>query len=94
MVEQEGHCSLDGRFLYEVIIVEHEGKVVGFIRRCIDESRQNRIGLRRACPEEQSQGAFHDTWPDRLPGRQQVTQEALQIVVFFSDRKPGNWEAT
>jgi hypothetical protein len=86
VVEQEGQRLVNGWVFNQVIIVEDKHRVVNYAISGVDKSREHGIAVRRHAAEEQAQSAFSQTGLNFLPCRQQVAQEAIEVVILRAGR--------
>lgn len=74
-------------------VVEDEHGVTGEVPSEGEKSGEDGVGRRREGAEEESERAVDGAGLDRLPGGQEVAEEAVGVVVVFAEGEPGDWVA-
>ena len=90
VVQQKAERLVDRRLFYQMVIVEDKNCVLRHVRGGLDERCQHRLALRRWAAEKSPQLALHNPRLRRLPRSQQVAEEALDIIIPFVERQPGD----
>ena len=79
---------MDGRCADEVVIVEHEHKVLWDGRKFVDQERQNRFDCRRLWGLEHRRRRLADARLDRLQRGNEIGQKADRVIVSLVYRNP------
>ena len=99
MLEQKGERAVDRRSVDQMIVVEHEHKVIGQGGEIIEQGREDRFQGRQLGSVERARDRLTN-WrfvccrrPKRLQRSDEVDQKARRVAVAFVQGKPGDWIA-
>ncbi len=75
--------------LNQVVIVQDDDQVAGQVAQIVQQRGEDRPGRRRLRGPEHRQGRGAHALPCAVKGRDQVSKESGQVVVFLAHREPG-----
>lgn len=88
VVHQEGQGIVDLRRIDEVVVVQHEDGQGIQLAQVVDQRGQDRVGRRRLRLPEFARYALADGRVDGLQGRDEIGQEAGDVMVLRVQRQP------
>jgi hypothetical protein len=84
MIEEEGHARLHVRAIAQVVVVEHDGEVVGHNAQLVEELSQGRVDAGR----QQLERARSGPRGHPLDRCEEVGPEGRRVPVLFAQRHP------